>query len=183
MLSMKNITEKLGIEVEDKVLQLIAKNSDGAMRDALSLLDQCIAFEGDSVSYDDAINILGIANVDLVFDLVDSIKSESTEKALRMVDHMIQEGKDISQFLKDMIHHYRNLMISKTSKNPETLIEWGEVSQYNDQSDEMELHYLMSSLELLTSAESSMKWSMQPRIILEMAVIRLVNLKNELSLC
>ncbi|WP_422487265.1 DNA polymerase III subunit gamma/tau [Gudongella sp. DL1XJH-153] len=179
---MKNITDKLGIEVEDKVLQLIAKNSDGAMRDALSLLDQCIAFEGDSVSYDDAINILGIANVDLVFELVDSIKSESTEKALRMVDHMIQEGKDISQFLKDMIHHYRNLMISKTSKNPETLIEWGEVGQYKDQSDEMELHYLMSSLEVLTSSETSMKWSMQPRIILEMAVIRLVNLKNELSL-
>src|SRR5690554_6420073 len=166
---MKKITDKLGIDVEDKVLQLIAKNSDGAMRDALSLLDQCIAFEGDSVSYDDAINILGIANVDLIFDLVNAIGDESTEKSLLMVDHMIQEGKDIPQFLKDMIHHYRNLVIAKTSKNPEALIEWGEVEEYKEQSSKMDLHYLMSSLQALTSAETSMKWSMQPRIILEMA--------------
>jgi len=179
---MKKITDKLGIDVEDKVLQLIAKNSDGAMRDALSLLDQCIAFEGDSVSYDDAINILGIANVDLIFDLVNAIGDESTEKSLVMVDHMIQEGKDIPQFLKDMIHHYRNLVIAKTSKNPEALIEWGEVEEYKEQSSKMDLHYLMSSLQALTSAETSMKWSMQPRIILEMAVIKLANLKNELSL-
>jgi DNA polymerase-3 subunit gamma/tau len=179
---MKNITDKLGIDVEDKVLQLIAKNSDGAMRDALSLLDQCIAFEGDSVSYDDAINILGIANVDLLFELVEAVKDESTEKSLLMVDHMIQEGKDIPQFLKDMIHHYRNLVIAKTSKNPEALIEWGEVDQYMEQASDMDLHYLMSSLQTLTSSETEMKWSMQPRIILEMAVIKLANLKNELSL-
>jgi len=179
---MKSITDKLGINVEDKVLQLIAKNSDGAMRDALSLLDQCIAFEGDSVSYDDAINILGIANVDLLFDLVEAVRGESTEKSLLMVDHMIQEGKDIPQFLKDMIHHYRNLVIAKTSKNPEALIEWGEVEQYREQASNMDLHYLMSSLQELTSAESSMKWSMQPRIILEMAVIKLSNIKRELSL-
>lgn len=179
---MKNITDKLGIEVEDKVLQLIAKNSDGAMRDALSLLDQCIAFEGDSVSYDDAINILGIANVDLLFELVEAIKDESTEKSLLMVDRMIQEGKDIPQFLKDMIHHYRNLVIAKTSRNPEALIEWGEVDQYMEQASDMNLHYLMSSLQTLTTAEGSMKWSLQPRIILEMAVIKLANLKNELSL-
>ena len=179
---MKNITDKLGIDVEDKVLQLIAKNSDGAMRDALSLLDQCIAFEGDSVSYDDAINILGIANVDLLFELVEAVKDESTEKSLLMVDHMIQEGKDIPQFIKDMIHHYRNLVIAKTSKNPEALIEWGEVDQYMEQASDMDLHYLMSSLQTLTSSETEMKWSMQPRIILEMAVIKLANLKNELSL-
>ena len=152
------------------------------MRDALSLLDQCIAFEGDSVSYEDAINILGIANVDLVFDLVEAIKENQTEEALQMVDHIIQEGKDMVQFLKDLIHHYRNLVISKTSKNPQNLIDWGEVDQYKSQSENMELHYLMSSLEVMTNSENGMKWSMQPRIILEMAVINLVNLSNQLSL-
>jgi DNA polymerase-3 subunit gamma/tau len=95
---------------------------------------------------------------------------------------MIQEGKDIPQFLKDMIHHYRNLVIAKTSRNPEALIEWGEVDQYMEQASDMNLHYLMSSLQTLTTAEGSMKWSLQPRIILEMAVIKLANLKNELSL-
>lgn len=179
---MENITDELGVKVEERVLQLISKNSDGAMRDALSLLDQCIAFEGDSVSYEDAINILGIANVDLVFDLVEAIKKNHTEEALQMVDHIIQEGKDIVQFLKDLIHHYRNLVISKTSKNPQNLIDWGEVDQYRNQSDSMDLHYLMSSLEVMTNSENSMKWSMQPRIILEMAVINLVNLSNQLSL-
>lgn len=179
---MEKITESLGVKVEERVFQLISKNSDGAMRDALSLLDQCIAFEGDSVSYEDAINILGIANVDLVFDLVEAIKENQTEEALQMVDHIIQEGKDMVQFLKDLIHHYRNLVISKTSKNPQNLIDWGEVDQYKSQSENMELHYLMSSLEVMTNSENGMKWSMQPRIILEMAVINLVNLSNQLSL-
>lgn len=179
---MNEITKKQGIHVEERVLQLIAKNSDGAMRDALSLLDQCIAYDDKSITYDDALRILGIANVDLLFDLVDAIKVGNAEAALGMVDKIIQEGKDIPQFLKDMIHHYRNLVIVKTSKSPENLVDWGEISQYKDQTIDADLSLLMASLEILTEAETAMKWSLQPRIILEMSVIRLMNLKSQISL-
>ena len=125
--SMKKIANELGVHVEDKVFRLISSSSDGAMRDALSLLDQCIAFDDKNITYEDALKILGIANKDLLFKLVDSIKEEKLDEVLHMVDHIIQEGKDISIFLKDVIHHYRNLMIAKTSSNAESLIDWGEL--------------------------------------------------------
>ena len=104
------------------------------------------------------------------------------ESSIKMVNHIIQEGKDISQFLKDTIHHYRNLMIVKTSNNPDELIDWGEIVEYQEQSRNISLPLILKSLNILTDAENSMKWSTQPRIILEMAIIRLVNLTEELSL-
>lgn len=179
---MKTITDTMGIEVEDKVLSLIAKNSDGAMRDALSLLDQCIAFNDENISYHDAIKILGIANIDFIFKLVDAIKDENVEEALEMLDYIIGEGKDIPQFLKDLIHHYRNLMITKTSKQADLLVDWGEIDLYQKQLEKMDLDYIIRSLDLLTEAENSMKWSLQPRIILEMSIIKMINIQKEGSL-
>ncbi|MDY0235913.1 MAG: DNA polymerase III subunit gamma/tau [Gudongella sp.] len=179
---MKSITDSIGIEVEDKVFSLIAKNSDGAMRDALSLLDQCIAFNDKNLNYEDAIKILGIANIDFIFKLVDAIKDGNVEESLQMLDFIIAEGKDIPQFLKDLIHHYRNLMITKTSKNPDMLVDWGEIELYQKQLQKMDLDYIIRSLDLLTEAENAMKWSLQPRIILEMSVIKMINILKEGSL-
>ncbi len=179
---MEAIVEKVGIDVENRVLSLIAKNSDGAMRDALSLLDQCIAFNDEKISYDDAIKILGIANIDFIFNLVDAIKSEDVEKSLQMLDYIISEGKDIPQFLKDLIHHYRNLMITKTSKEPGLLVDWGEIDLYKKQLEKMPLDYIIRALDILTEAENTMKWSLQPRIILEMAIIKMINILREGSL-
>ena len=179
---MKSITDIIGVEVEDKVFSLIAKNSDGAMRDALSLLDQCIAFNDENIKYEDAIKILGIANIDFIFKLVDAIKDENVEESLQMLDFIIAEGKDIPQFLKDLIHHYRNLMITKTSKQPDLLVDWGEIELYKKQLEQMDLDYIIRSLDLLTEAENSMKWSLQPRIILEMSIIKMINILKEGSL-
>ena len=121
--NMEKILRELDIEVEDRVLSLIARNADGAMRDALSLLDQCVSYEDKNISYEDAINILGIANRDLIFNMVDDIKEKRLEKVLMTVDEIIQEGKDIQQFIKDLIDHFRNLMIVKSSKNPSNILD------------------------------------------------------------
>ena len=180
--NMIKISDNLGVDVEVKVLELIAKNSDGAMRDALSLLDQCISYNDKRISYEDAIKVLGIADNGLLFKLCNSIINKDLEDSLLMVNHIIQEGKDISQFLKDTIHHYRNLMIVKTSNNPDALVDWGEIVDYKEQVRTIGLPQILKSLTILTEAENSMKWSTQPRIILEMAVIKLVNLTEELSL-
>lgn len=180
--NMVNIADSMGLNIESKVFDLIAKNSDGAMRDALSLLDQCISYNDKEISYEDAIKILGIADNSLLLNMCNSIINKDMESSIKMVNHIIQEGKDISQFLKDTIHHYRNLMIVKTSNNPDELIDWGEIVEYQEQSRNISLPLILKSLNILTDAENSMKWSTQPRIILEMAIIRLVNLTEELSL-
>lgn len=182
--NMRSIINNLNIEVEDKVLNLIARNSDGAMRDALSLLDQCVSFTDGKIAYKEAIEILGIANLDMVFNMVSDIKDNNFETTLMTIDNIIQDGKDIHQFIKDIIIHYRNLMISKTSKSPMDIIETDEetLNKYLEQSRDMSLSYILKALEILTNAEAQAKWSTEPRIVLEMAVVKLLNLEEEQSL-
>ncbi len=182
VLNMRNILEDLGVEAEEEALRVIARNCDGAMRDALSLLDQCVAFNDKKISYEDTINILGIANKALVFDTVNHIREKDIEKVLETIDELLQAGKSAPQFMKDLISHFRDLMIVKSSRNPENLRELDEVDAYREQTSKMDMAYILRALDILTQAEAQGKWASQPRIILEMAAIKLVNLGDELNL-
>lgn len=182
--NMRDILSKLNINIDEKVLKLIARNSDGAMRDSLSLLDQCISFKGDNIEYEDAIEILGITNNDKIIDLSTSLIENDLEKSLSQIDEIIQDGKDINQFIKDIISHFRNLMIVKTSKNPKELIEIDEetMEKYLNDTKVITLDFILKALDILTVADEKAKWSTQPRIILEMATIQIVNLYGTISL-
>ncbi len=181
---MDEIGSDLNLEIDGKVLNLIARNSDGAMRDALSLLDQCISFSEDNIRYEDATTILGITNNDKILSLVDNIIEKDLKLSLEKIDGIIQDGKDIHQFVKDLTHHFRNLMIAKTTKDPNDLIEIDEetLNRYIDQAEKVQLHFILKSLDILTEADEKAKWSTQPRIILEMAIIQISKLEEELSL-
>jgi len=182
--NMKRIVNNLHIKVDERVLKLIARNSDGAMRDALSLLDQCIAYKTEELTYEDALNILGIANTDLVFELVDDIKNNDLESILLKIDNIIQEGKDINQFIRDLIYHFRNLLIAKTSHSPMDIMDMDEelVNRFKEQSKDISLDFILKSLDILTTSENQASWSTQPRIILEMAAIKIINLGKTMSL-
>lgn len=182
--NLNNICGEIGIEVEESALNLIARNSDGAMRDALSLLDQCISFGEGILTYEDALKTLGIANEDLLFNLVDNIEEKNLEKALHIVDDIIQNGKDINQFIKDLIYHFRNLMIAKTSTNPLDIIDLEKetVGRYKEQSENISLPFILKALQILNEGQNQAKWSSQPRIILEMVVVKLIELRDELTL-
>lgn len=182
--NMKNILNSLNVRYDEKILKLIARNSDGAMRDALSLLDQLVSYNSENLTYEEALEILGIANTDLIFSLVDNIKNRKVEEALLSINNIIQEGKDIVQFIKDLIQHYRNLLIAKTSNSAIDIMDMDEymVNQYKNQSQDMDLDYILKSLEVLNDSEKRMAWTTQPRIILEMAIVRLINLEERISL-
>ncbi|HLS52637.1 MAG TPA: DNA polymerase III subunit gamma/tau, partial [Tissierellaceae bacterium] len=134
------------------------------------------------IKYEDAINILGVTNRDLIFDLVDRMKAEKTEDVLVAIDEIIQSGKDVGQFIKDLIEHFRNLMVVKSSKSPELIIEVSNMDKYIEQSNLLDLDYILEALDILAEADSQAKWSSQPRIILEMATLKLINLNKSLSL-
>lgn len=182
--NMENIINELNIKVDERVLSLIARNSDGAMRDALSLLDQCISYKSEELTYEDALSILGIANNDLIFLMVDNIKKKNLEDSLLTIDNIIQEGKDINQFIKDLIYHFRNLLIVKTSNNPVNIMDMDEgmINKYKEQSEDISLDFILKSLEILNSSESQASWATQPRIVLEMATVKLINLEERISL-
>lgn len=182
--NMENILDGLNIEVDEKVLKLIARNSDGAMRDALSLLDQLISYDSENLTYSDAMAILGIANTELIFSLVEDIKNRKIEESLLAINNIIQEGKDIAQFIKDLIYHYRNLLIVKTSNSATDIMDMDEdmINDYRNQGKDMSLDYILKSLDLLNDSEKRISWATQPRIILEMTIIKLINLEDRISL-
>ncbi|GFN36742.1 DNA polymerase III subunit gamma/tau [Tepidimicrobium xylanilyticum] len=182
--NMKNICNQLNIFVEERALKLIARNSDGAMRDALSLLDQCISYKGEKLTYQDALDVLGIANTDLLFSIVEDVKDNNLHSLLFKIDDLIQQGKDVNQFIKDLILHFRNLLIVKTSKNAIDLLDLDEevIDQFIQQSQDISLDFILKSLDILNKSENQAKWVTQPRIILEMAMIKLVNLEDEMNL-
>lgn len=181
---MEMIASDLSVDIDERVLNLIARSSDGAMRDALSLLDQCISFSEDKIIYEDAISILGITDNDKILNLGDSIINRDLKAALLEIDSIIQDGKDMHQFIKDITHHFRNLMIAKTTKNPSDLIEIDEetLNRYIDQASRVELEFILKSLDILATSDEKAKWSTQARIILEMAIIQIVKLEEILSL-
>ena len=175
--NMNAICDEIGIKVEDKALQLIGRNSDGAMRDALSILDQCISFAEDEVTYEYVLSVLGIVNNDLMFEITDSIIDHKADKALEIIDTIVQNGKDIHQFIKDLIAHFRNLMIVKTSNNVENIVDGSEdfIAHLKEQAQKTELNSIITFLSILSEAENQSKWSSQPRIILEISLIKMMN--------
>ncbi len=184
IINLKKICNELNIDYEESALQLIARNSEGSMRDALSLLDQCISFDDEKLTLENSLEILGITNQDVVFNMVDNLKERNLEKSLYIIDDIIQSGKDINQFIKDLIFHFRNLMIVKSSENPFEIIDMEKetVERYKIQSEDISLKFILKALDILNEGENQAKWSTQPRIILEMAIIKLVNLEEELTL-
>lgn len=182
--NMNKICGELNIPVEERALKLIARNSDGSMRDCLSLLDQCISYKEGELKHEDVLDILGIANTELLFSLVDNIMGKDLENALFKIDEIIQDGKDINQFIKDLIFHFRNLLIVKTSNNPMEIMDIDEetVEKYIVQVKDMSVDYILKVLDILNTSEAQAKWATQPRIILEMAIIKIVKIEERMAL-
>ncbi|WP_250160121.1 DNA polymerase III subunit gamma/tau [Caloranaerobacter azorensis] len=182
--NMRAICDELNIDVEDRGLRLIARNSDGAMRDALSILDQCVSFSDGKITYEYILSILGTVNLDVIFELTDAIINSNLEKTLGLIEDIVRAGKDVNQFIKDLILHFRNLMIAKTSKNIENIIDASDevIDKLNRQAKNIELNDIMRAIKILSDVEVKAKWSSQPRIILEVGLIKFIKTPSNVDI-
>jgi DNA polymerase-3 subunit gamma/tau len=164
-----------GITVEPEALNLIARLSEGAMRDAISLLDQCISSGSTNVTRQDVLSIVGMVNESTVSETVDAIKNADISALLSMIDSLVRDGKDILKFLSDLIIHYRNLMICSisgdTTEFPDVPAE--ALKDLKKQSKNFSKDELIYIIRELSSLEPDLKWSSHQRILLETALIKL----------
>lgn len=169
------ICNTMDIKVEESALQLIARNADGAMRDALSILDQCVSFGTGNIGYDDVIGILGTVSDDFMFRLVDYIAEGDAQKAMEFIEELVGSGKDIQQFIKDLIEHYRNLMMTKVAQHLEGIVHLSKenIERLKKQGEKLQIHAITRGIQTLSQTAADAKWSTQPRILLEVAVIKL----------
>ncbi|WIV12796.1 DNA polymerase III subunit gamma/tau [Proteiniborus sp. MB09-C3] len=175
--NMQNILDEIGIKADPNGLGLIARNSDGAMRDALSLLDQCLSFSEKEMTYEYILSILGVVNNDIIYEITDSIIEKNADKALELIEYIVQNGKDINQFIKDLILHFRNLMVIKVSDNIENILDETEemIERLKKQAGSIATNGIINILKILSDAETQCKWSSQPRIVLEVSIIKMLN--------
>ena len=173
--SMQKICAERGIEIDGSALSLIAINADGSVRDGLSILDQCIAPGNSKVTRDDVLFLLGASGEEVFLELADSIRNGDTDEALLIIDRALAGGKDARQFLKDMLAHYRNLMIVKFIKQPEDILNVSceNAERIMNQSEKTPLADINRAIVEISKTVSESKWSAHPRILLELCAVLL----------
>ncbi len=173
--NLKMITDQMGMEVEEEVLYLIGRNTDGAMRDALSLLDQCMSFSTGKITYEEAITILGMVDKTVLLDIVENTIRGNLEEGLKSFSQIIDDGKDVHQLIKDLTYEFRNLMYVKATKNPRDLLEIDDtiLDRYFDLVKNIDLDFIFEAIDILSLTDEKAKWSQTPRILLEMALVQI----------
>ena len=172
---MRDICAQMEVKISEAALGLIASNADGSVRDALSLLDQCISSGEKTVTRENVIDILGTAGEEVFVEMTELVMGCQVADALLLLDRVMADGKDVRQFMKDWITHFRSLLMTKFIKNPEDILNMSSenVERIRKQSEETELSYINESIIKLSQTLSDARWSTQPRILLELCIVKL----------
>lgn len=162
------------IESDDDALAFIARLSDGGMRDALSLLDQIIAFSGARVTYDDVLSITGGMASDQFERLVMAIQDRDVGAALRLIDTFMQEGKSADKCMESLIYYFRDLLMVKMVPGSQALTERIlDVKRFAEVAQRFSADALIAMIDTLNYYQTEMKYSVQPQTLLEVALMKL----------
>ncbi|MDD2979776.1 MAG: DNA polymerase III subunit gamma/tau [Hespellia sp.] len=164
------------VEVEERALRYIAKVADGSMRDALSLLDQCIAFYlGHPLTYDNVLEVLGAVDTDVFSRLLRSVLGRDVPKVLDTVEELVMQGRDLTQLSADFTWYLRNLLLVKTSDNIEDVLDVSteNLAQLKEESEMIETDMLLRYIRVFSELSGQLKFATQKRVLLEVALIKL----------
>ena len=172
--NLKDIAQKEGITIDDESLHIIARKADGAMRDALTIFDQTVAFCGAEVKYEDVIRNLNVLDYEHCFSLTESMLANDYASALLKFDEILSKGFNALYFVASMSSHFRNLMVAK-SGSLDALLELPDSLKvkYKEQADKCPLQFLYDALSITTQCESGYKESINPRLHIEFALMKL----------
>lgn len=175
---MKTIVDETGVRYEEKALQVVARAAEGGMRDALSLLDQAISFSRDEVTVEDALTVTGSVSQGLLNQLATAIKERDAAKALEALEELLFLGKDPSRFIEDFILYYRDMLLFKAAPNLEESFERVLLDEeFKQLAEAVNQEDIYQIIETLNKSQQEMRWTNHPRIFLEVAVVKLCQMK------
>lgn len=175
------------INVEDKALKYVAKAADGSMRDALSLLDQCIAFYlGKDLKYENVLDVLGAVDTGIFSRMMNIITSGDVAACMNLMEELIMQGRDIQQFVNDFVWYMRNLLLIKTTDDESKILDVIEVSEdsfkeLKKDAAKVDADTLMRYIRVLSELSSELKFATQKRIKTEVTFIKLMRPAMEQS--
>ncbi len=173
---LRELMEKEGNDVEEKAIRYIAKVADGSMRDALSLLDQCIAFYlGEKLTYEKVLENLGAVDTQVFSRLLRQILQQDTAGTIKTLDEIIIQGRELGQFVTDFIWYLRNLLLISTSEHPEEVVDASaeNLERMKEESSMLDAETLMRYIRIFSELSNQIKYASQKRVLVEIALIKL----------
>ena len=170
------LMEKENVEVEERAIRYIAKKADGSMRDALSLLDQCIAFYlGQKLTYDHVLDVLGAVDTEVFSRFLREILKNDVAQVMKHLEELVMQGRELGQFVSDFTWYLRNLLLLKSSEELEEVLD---VSSDNlvllkEEAGMVREDTLIRFIRVFSELSGQMKFSGSKRVLLEVALIKL----------
>ena len=173
---LKELMDKEQVEVEEKALRYIAKAADGSMRDALSILDQCIAFYlGQKLTYENVLEVLGAVDTDVFSRLLRTVVAQDVNGALKIVEELVMQGRELTQLATDFTWYLRNLLLVKSSDNMEDVLDVSRenLAQLKEEAQMVETGVILRYIRIFSELTSQLKYASQKRVLLEVTLIKL----------
>lgn len=164
------------VSIEDKAIRYIAKTADGSMRDALSLLDQCIAFHfGQELTYDKVLDVLGAVDTEVFSRLLRVVMEGNVPGAIGILEEMVIQGRELTQFVSDFTWYLRNLLLIKTADGIEDIIDVSteNLARLKEEAQMAQNDVIMRYIRVLSELSGQIRYAAQKRVLIEIALIKL----------
>ena len=172
---LRSVAASEGISADDAALQLIARNADGALRDAESVLDQLTAFCQGRVTREDVLAVLGLMEEEAAEQVTEAVIAGDAAACLALADRVITAGRDIRQIFRGLVEYFRDLLIVAVVADPQEIVETSEdrLEVLRAQAARLSPGALLQKIRILTAAEAEARFATQARVVLEMALLKL----------
>lgn len=181
---LKKDMENEGVKITDDAIDYVARLSDGAMRDALSILDQCMSFYyGEEITVDKITEIMGTVDNEVLFSLTDAICNADCDRCLGIVDDAVRNGREIVSFASDMVLHFRNLLLAVSVGDNSEALDYSRdyVEKLREQGGKVSYEYILQLISDFSELLNLMRYAANPRVLFEVACIKACRLVTENS--
>ncbi len=171
-----DLMKEENVDVEEKAIRYVAKAGDGSMRDALSLLDQCIAFHlGETLTYENVLEVLGAVDTEIFSRLLRQIISKDITGAIGTLDTLVDEGREMGQMVTDFTWYLRNLLLMQSSDDMEDVLDMSKehIAALKEEAELVKPEVLMRYIRIFSELGNQVKYASQKRILIEIAIIKL----------
>ncbi len=180
---LETVARNEGIDIDNESLHVIAKKADGALRDALGLMDQAIAFCGTDIEHEELLRALNVVSNERMFQFMDAVKSRNSANGLELINELLQEGYDIQEFLIGLTEHLRNLYVARNSEKMHLVEASRDTKErYKAVSSDFSEDDLMRMLHIVNEAQYKIKEAHQPKILFEITLLKLIHMERTRNL-
>lgn len=173
---LSDLMEQENVEVEERAIRYVAKAGDGSMRDALSLLDQCIAFHlGETLTYENVLEVLGAVDTEIFSGLLRQIINKDVTGAISTVDVLVNEGRELGQMVNDFTWYMRNLLLLQSSDDMEEVLDISKdnLAALKEEAQMIKPEILVRYIRIFSALSDQVRYATQKRILIEIAIIKL----------